>query len=63
MPGLVLEVRESDLEARRREILDELGLGDYVVFLERERLGLLSDLEWSRVDELRGIAFLLGEDE
>ncbi|MGJ0388770.1 hypothetical protein [Microbacterium sp. CGR1] len=58
----VIEVLPIDLIRRREGLLSELGLGSYAEFLECERLGLLTDTQWGRIDDLHGIAFLLGDD-
>lgn len=59
----VIDVSPTHLVSRREGILNEIGLDSYASFVECERLGLLTDTQWSRVDELHAIAFLLGEDE
>ncbi|WP_158685299.1 hypothetical protein [Microbacterium halophytorum] len=59
----VIELKRHDLEARRSDLLAEVGLNTYEEFVERSRRRAFSDADWAIRDELDSIAYLLGADE
>jgi hypothetical protein len=61
MSTKIRRVTESDLVARRAEILDELGLTDDEL-QSKVRAGGLAGREWSAWSEIEDIDYLLERD-
>lgn len=59
--GTVTAVSRDDLIERRRAILERLGL-TYEELLARAEAGMLVGDEYEALDDLKDIAFLLGDE-
>lgn len=59
----VIKVTRRDLQRRRREIFRELGVPPESFDRKVRSSEPLTDREWSAMEELQEISYLLGDDQ
>jgi len=59
----VIRVTKRDLQRRKREILRDLGVAPDAFEAKVRSSEPLTDREWSAMEELAEIKFLLGDDQ